>query len=81
MTLNFLPLMTEDVRRLQDGEADANGLIPEQQISDGGGNACRHCLTEIPEGEEMLELGYSPFPARQAYAEIGPIFLCDGRCR
>lgn len=80
MPLNFLALTTEDVRKLQDGEADANGLVPERKISDGGGNPCRHCLTEIPEGEEMLVLAYSPFPSPQPYAEMGPIFLCAKQC-
>ncbi|NNE22749.1 MAG: DUF1203 domain-containing protein [Rhizobiales bacterium] len=80
MTIRFHALPTEDVRRLQAGEPDANGQIPERQISEGGGNPCRHCLQFIPEGEEMLVLAYRPFPDRQPYAEVGPIFLCATPC-
>ena len=50
-------------------------------MSDGGGNPCRHCLTDIPEGENMLVLAYSPFVKLQSFAEIGPIFLCAKHCR
>ena len=80
MTIKFHALPTEDVRKLQAGEPDANGQIPERQISDGGGNPCRHCLKYIPEGEEMLVLAYRPFPEKQPYAEVGPIFLCAAPC-
>ena len=80
MPVRFLPLPTADARRYQAGEADAYGLPPETLVSDGGGNPCRHCLTEIPAGEPMLVLAYSPFPGRQPYAETGPIFLCARPC-
>lgn len=80
MPVRFLPLTTEEARGYQAGEPDANGLAPEKQTSDGGGNPCRHCLTEIPEGEQMLVLAFSPFPQRQPYAECGPIFLCARQC-
>jgi len=80
MTIRFHALPTEAVRGLQMGEPDANGQMPERQISDGGGNPCRHCLQNIPEGEEMLVLAYRPFPEKQPYAEVGPIFLCAAPC-
>lgn len=80
MPVEFLPLPTAEARKYQAGEPDAYGLPPERLISDGGGNPCRHCLTEIPEGEPMLVLAYSPFPGRQPYAECGPIFLCARQC-
>lgn len=78
--IRFTPLPTAMVRRLQAGAPDAYGLPPERQISDGGGNPCRHCLGMIPAGEEMLVLAHRPFPALQPYAETGPIFLCAGPC-
>jgi hypothetical protein len=59
---------------------DANGQVPERQISDGDGNPCRHCLNLIPKGAEMLVLAHRPFPGPQPYAEVGPIFLCADAC-
>ena len=80
MTLNFEAIPTSDTRNAQNGNPDANGQLPEHSISDGNGNPCRHCLTDIPEGEPMLILGYRPFLAPQPYAEVGPIFLCAKTC-
>ena len=80
MKISFQALPTNLVRALQDGGADANGAVPERTISDGLGNPCRHCLKEVPEGEEMLILAYRPFPEVQPYAEVGPIFLCAKHC-
>ena len=80
MTLKFIALPTEAVRQLQNGAPDANGRTPERAVSDGGGNPCRHCLCEIPAGEEMLVLAYRPFPDLQPYAEVGPLFLCAAQC-
>ncbi|MEM6906827.1 MAG: DUF1203 domain-containing protein [Pseudomonadota bacterium] len=81
MRHRYLPLPTEDVRRLQRGGLDAYGMAPERAVSDGKGNPCRHCLCEIPKGAEMLILAHRPFPAPQAYAETGPIFLCAEPCQ
>jgi len=67
MAIKFLALPTSDVQKLQQGEADANGFPSEVQVSDGEGNPCRHCLTDTPNGEDMLVLSYSPFPAPQPY--------------
>ncbi len=80
MTLNFIALSTEQVRAYQAGEPDDNELVPEIAVSDGGGNPCRHCLTEIPAGEKMLVLAHRPFDELQPYAEVGPIFLCADGC-
>jgi hypothetical protein len=41
---------------------------------------CRHCLRTVPAGKPYLVLAYRPFPALQAYAETGPIFLCAEEC-
>lgn len=76
----FIPIPTETVRAYQAGGPDANGQPPERQISDGGGNPCRHCLQMIPQGAGMLILAHRPFPAPQPYAELGPIFLCADPC-
>lgn len=73
-------LPTETARALQAGGRDANGMVPEKTVSDGGGNPCRHCLRPIPEGAGMLVLAHRPFPAAQPYAEVGPIFLCADAC-
>ncbi len=80
MPLQFQAIPTKDARAAQDGKPDANGLIPERVISDGNGNPCRHCWSEIPKDSPMLILGYRPFPALQPYAEVGPIFLCANKC-
>jgi hypothetical protein len=78
--MRFSPIPTEIARAYQAGGPDANGQTPERQLSDGGGNPCRHCLKMIPDGAEMLVLAHRPFPAPQPYAEVGPIFLCADGC-
>lgn len=78
--IRFTALPTETVRALQAGGPDANGQVPERQVSDGGGYPCRHCLRMIPEGAGVLVLAHRPFPAPQPYAELGPIFLCADAC-
>ena len=76
----FLALPTPAVRAVQAGGADANGQLAERHVSDGDGNPCRHCLTEIAAGEPMLVLAWRPFPSLQPYAELGPIFLHAEPC-
>lgn len=78
--IRFTPMPTDIARAYQAGGLDANGQTPERQVSDGGGNPCRHCLQMIPEGVGMLVLAHRPFPAPQPYAEVGPIFLCADPC-
>ena len=78
--MRFSPISTPIARAYQSGGLDANGQVPERQISDGDGNPCRHCLNLIPKGAEMLVLAHRPFPAPQPYAEVGPIFLCAAPC-
>lgn len=80
MSIRFTALPTAAVAAIRAGGPDANGLPAERSVSDGGGNPCRHCLAEIPEGRAMLVLAWRPFPAPQPYAEIGPIFLCADPC-
>lgn len=78
--ITFTALPTDQVRTLQSGGPDAYGAVPERAISDGGGNPCRHCLRDIPKGEEMLVLAYRPFQGTHPYAETGPLFLCSEAC-
>ena len=80
MTIRFTPIPTDIARAYQAGGPDANGQVPENKVSDGGGNPCRHCLQMIPKGAGMLVLAHRPFPAPQPYAEVGPIFLCADAC-
>ncbi len=80
MPIRFTPIPTDIVRAYQAGQPDANGQVPEQHVSDGGGNDCRHCLRLIPKGAAMLVLAHRPFPTPQPYAEVGPIFLCAEPC-
>jgi Protein of unknown function (DUF1203) len=78
--LRFIGLDSATVESLQGGAPDANGQPPERQLSDGGGNPCRHCLEDMPEGTPFLVLAHRPFPAPQPYAEVGPIFLHAEDC-
>jgi hypothetical protein len=78
--LRFCALPTFPVRAVQAGGPDANGQPAERALSDGQGNPCRHCLTEIAVGQPMLVLAWRPFPAPQPYAELGPIFLHADAC-
>ncbi len=81
MPIRFTPIPTQTARAYQAGQPDANGQLPEQHVSDGPGNPCRHCLQMIPAGAGMLVLAHRPFPAPQPYAEVGPIFLCADPCQ
>jgi len=83
MSIRFVALDSELVKRLQHGGADANGQKAERHICAGGMMPCRHCLSDIKAGEPYLILAHRPFSAAQPYAEQGPIFLhaetCDRR--
>ncbi len=80
MPIRFVALPTEIVRALQADGHDSYGLPPEHGAADGPGYPCRHCLRPVPEGQAVLVLAHRPFPARQPYAETGPIFLCASPC-
>ncbi|SDT99869.1 DUF1203 domain-containing protein [Stappia sp. ES.058] len=80
MSVRFVALSTETARRYQVGAPDANGQTPERRTSDGSGLPCRHCLRNVPKGEEYLVLAHRPFATRHPYAELGPIFLCAKPC-
>jgi hypothetical protein len=76
----YTGLPTDVARRYQSGGQDAYGNAPEQSLSEGAGNPCRHCLGHVPEGRRMLILAHRPFSGFQPYAETGPIFLCSDSC-
>lgn len=67
--------------RVRDGAPDANGQPALVRTAEGAANPCRHCLRLIEPGAAMLVLAYRPFEAVQPYAEVGPIFLHQARCR
>lgn len=77
MPILFPALPTDTVRALQNGQPDFYGQAAECAVSDGAGNPCRHCLSDMPKGKPMLILSYRPFPVDQPYAEVGPIFMCS----
>ena len=56
--LKVIAMPTETARAYQAGSLDANGQPPEREISDGLGNPCRHCLSNIDKGEEKLVLSF-----------------------
>ncbi|WP_170329735.1 DUF1203 domain-containing protein [Ruegeria arenilitoris] len=74
-------LPTDQVEAYRNGAPDGYGNPPERAISNGQGNPCRHCLTYIPEGKEMLVLAHRPFPETQPFAQTGPIYLCSESCQ
>lgn len=76
----FTALPTDLVDAWRVGAPDANGMPPEQAISDGTGNPCRHCLRLIPEGAPFLIVAHRPFGTLQPYAETGPVFVCAAPC-
>ncbi len=76
----FMPIDTDLVRALQAGGPDANGQLAERGVSSGNMTPCRHCLTQITEGDPFLILSHRPFPEPQPYAEQGPIFLHVEHC-
>lgn len=76
MPIRFHALPAETVAALRAGGPDAYGAPAERAVSDGNGNPCRCCLTDIAEGADMLIAAHRPFPDLQPYAETGPIFLC-----
>ncbi len=78
--LRFEAMPSDVVHAYQAGAPDANGQPPERHLSDGPGNPCRHCLTDVAPGKPMLILAHRPFPALQPYAEVGPIFLHAEAC-
>ena len=80
MQIRYTPMPDHEAQAFQSGKPDAYGAIPERQISNGVGNPCRHCLRDIPAGQEMLVFAYRPFEALQPYAETGPVFLCADHC-
>ncbi len=81
MSIRFLPMPTETATAYWKGGADAYGMKPERQVSDGDGVPCRHCLRPVGAGEPYLILAHRPFPALQPYAETGPIFLHAEPCK
>lgn len=81
MTLRFEAMPSADAEAIWDGGTDAYGLTPDTMVSTGAGYPCRHCLANIDEGEDVLLFAYRPFPALQAFAETGPIFLHAKPCR
>ena len=78
--IRFLAMPGTIAEAFRKGGADANGRSPERMVSDGSGFPCRHCLSDIPDGKSMLLLSWRPFDGRNAYAESGPVFLCEHTC-
>ena len=81
MKLRIEGIPSDEVARLRNGGADANGQPALQRVADAGANPCRHCLGLIAEGSPMLVLSYRPFTTVQPYAETGPIFLHAESCQ
>jgi len=81
MSIHFTAMPTKDAEILWNDGTDAYGLKPDRMVSDGPGHPCRHCLTNIDEGDELFVFAYRPFPEIQAFAETGPIFLHARPCR
>ena len=80
MRLRYSGMPSELAAAYRAGAPDANGQAPERQLSEAGGEPCRHCLGTIAAGEAYLILAYRPFPAPQPYAELGPVFIHAEAC-
>ncbi len=80
MSIHFTGLPTDSVDTVRRTGRDSYGLPVERHRSDGDVWPCRHCLGDIPEGEDYLILAHRPFRQTHAYAETGPIFLCATDC-
>ena len=80
MPIQFVAMPTSLVHAYQNGRLDDNGQPPERHCAHGTGIPCRHCLQPIAAGEPYLVLAHRPFPSRQPYAEVGPIFLHANAC-
>lgn len=78
--ITYQPITSETADTLRKGGPDAYGNPAERAVSDGGGNPCRCCLSEVPKGAGMLIFAHRPFSDTQPYAETGPIFLCADDC-
>ncbi len=78
--IQITPMPTEHADAIWNGGTDAYGMMPERRVSDGDGIPCRHCLMDVPAGEDYLILSYRPFASAQPYAEQGPIFLHAKPC-
>ena len=78
--IRYVSMPTEEAQAFWAGAADANGQVPEVHVSDGDAVPCRHCQQDVAKGERYLVLAYRPFPGRQPYAEVGPIFLHAEPC-
>jgi Protein of unknown function (DUF1203) len=78
--MRFVPIPTDEVRRLRADGLDANGQRPERHVTTSDGYPCRHCLALIGTGKPVLVLAHRPFVTVQPYAELGPIFLCGEPC-
>lgn len=79
-SIRFKALPTDVVRQYQAGQPDANDQLPEHLCSQGYRVPCRHCLDVVAEGDPFLVLAHRPFPDKQPYAELGPIFLHADGC-
>jgi len=79
-SVRFKAMATNTVAAYQAGALDANGQQPERHVSNGDGVPCRHCLSDVAEGDPYLILAHRPFPQTHPYAEVGPIFLHADGC-
>ncbi len=77
----FTSIHSDEAQKLQEGQPDAYGRTAERYISDGESVPCRHCLDIVGKDQPYILLSYRPFPQLQPYAETGPIFLHQSKCR
>ncbi len=80
MRIEFQPLPTDQVQTARRTRRDAHDQPVEVQMSQGAGTPCRHCLRQVPQGQEFLVLAWRPFEGLNPYTETGPIFLCAADC-
>jgi len=80
MDIEFVGLPTEEVLAAKAVGQDAYGLPIETHTAGEDAYPCRHCLGQIPVGQNYLILAWKPFEGTNPYTETGPIFLCADDC-
>lgn len=81
MDIQFEALPSAAVAEIRATGRDSYGNPVERHVSDGEVYPCRHCLGVVPKGAGYLILAHRPFQSQNAYAETGPIFLCEALCK
>ena len=76
----IVPLPSDVARLARESRRDEFGNRL-SVLRDGERHQCRSCLALSQPDEGVILLSYQPFPSRQPYAEVGPIFIHERDCQ